>query len=104
MDKLVIDHNDEKTLRIVLNEGAWAAISTCFDKLTPREVALIIKELLKRNEELDRVIVNSEYGWGYQGYFSVPRIAFEAKLLGIKRSEIEKITFENPIKLFRLKL
>jgi len=41
---------------------------------------------------------------GYQRYFSVPRIAFEAKLLGIKRSEIEKITFENPIKLFRLKL
>jgi len=69
LDKPVIDHNDEKTLGIVLSEGAWAAISTCFDKLTPREVALIIKELLERNEELDRVIVNSEYGWGISKVF-----------------------------------
>ena len=104
LDKLVIDHNDENTLKVVLEAGAWAALSTCFDKLTPREVALIVKRLLEKGEGIDRIMVNSEYGWGYQGYFSVPRVVLEMKLLGIKMSEIEKITFENPVKFYGLKL
>lgn len=103
-DKLVIEHGDEETLKVVLETRSWTALSTCFDKLTPKEVALIAKQLLEKGEGADRIMVNSEYGWGYQGYYSVPRVAFEMKLLGIKTSEIERLTFENPVKFYGLKL
>ena len=105
IERIEIDHNSEDSVDIVLDAGAWAAISTCADKLTAKETALIVKRILdKRDRDADRILVNSEFGWGHNGYFSLPRVALEMRLLGIKSVDVEKILYENPIQFFNLKI
>lgn len=105
-ERVIMDHTGEETLKKVLDFGAYAGLSVCADKLPPRDVARIVKRCMREveNEYVDRIIVNSEYGWGTAGYFSVPRAALEMKLQGLKRDEIEKIVWENPTTFYGLKI
>lgn len=97
--KVVIGHISPGTIDTVLERGAWADISCCADKLNAREAAKIAQE-----HKDDNIIVTSEFGWGVRGHYSVPRVAYEMKLLGMSREEIEKVIFENPVQLFNLDL
>lgn len=97
-EKIVIDHTNQEMIKEILNAGAWAGISICADKLTPREAAKLSKE-----HQNQQILVDSEYGWNHEGYFSVTRTGLEMKMLGMERKEIEKILYKNPTQFYNLK-
>jgi len=99
LDRVVLDHTAENTVDYCLGTGAMVGLSVCQDKLPPEVAAGIVHRNL---DKIDRILVNSELGYGCDGYFSVPRVMLHMRMLGLKRDVIEKVTFENPKKFFNL--
>jgi hypothetical protein len=99
LDRVILDHTGENTLDFRLKSGAMVGLSVCHDKMPPEVAAEVV---LKNPDKRDRLVVNSELGYGNDGYFSVPRVILAMRMLGLERKEIEKVTFENPKKFFNL--
>ncbi|MBW1862809.1 MAG: hypothetical protein JRJ02_10610 [Deltaproteobacteria bacterium] len=76
-------------------------LSLCYDKLRPEDAAEIVAEY---PDKIDRLVVNSEFGYAGEGYFSVPRAVLSMRRLGLKRDVIERVTWDNPKKFFNLKI
>ena len=53
-----------------LNTGAMVGLSLCYDKLRPEDAAEIVAEYPDRRGQL---LINSEFGYAADGYYSVPR-------------------------------
>jgi predicted metal-dependent TIM-barrel fold hydrolase len=54
---------------------------------------------MDKNEQL---LINSEFGYSGEGYYSVPRAVLSMRRMGLTREQIEKVTWDNPKKLFNL--
>ena len=99
IERAVLDHTGLNTLQTRLDSGAMVGLSVCYDKLSPEEAAMVVLENLDKR---DRLLINSEFGWGGEGYFSVPRSVLSMRRKGLKRAEIEHVTWENPKRFFNL--
>lgn len=99
MAKVVLDHTGRNTLEERLNSGAVVGLSLCYDKLRPEDAAEIIYE---NADNRGRFLINSEFGYAGEGYFSVPRAVLSMRRLGLKREVIEKVTWDNPKRFFNL--
>lgn len=99
IERAVLDHTGFNTLKVRLDSGAKVGLSLCYDKLRPEDVAEIIAQNQDRSDQL---LVNSEFGYSGEGYYSVPRAVLSMRRLGLTRRQIEKITWDNPKKLFNL--
>jgi len=97
IERAVLDHTGKNTLQARLDSGAMVGLSICYDKLSPDEAAEIV---LKYPDKRDRLLINSEFGWAGEGYFSVPRAVLSMRRLGLNRDEIEHVTWENPKRFF----
>jgi len=97
MHRAVLDHTGLNTLEAKFNSGAMVGLSLCYDKLKPEEAAQIVRDNPDRRDQL---LINSEFGWTADGYYSVPRACLAMRRLGLKRDVIEHVTFENPKKMF----
>ena len=91
----------KKRLTRLLSPGHWVGLSVCFDKMPPEVAAEIV---LNNPDKRDKLLVNDELAWGKDGYFSVPRVMMAMRILGLKREEIKKVTFENQKKFFNLSI
>ncbi len=89
------------TLQARLDSGAMVGLSVCYDKLSPEDAATVVME---NPDKRDRLLINSEFGWGGEGYFSVPRSVLSMRKKGLKRDEIEQVTWENPKRFFNLEI
>ncbi len=98
LERAVLDHTGRNTLKSRLDCGAMVGLSLCYDKLRPEDAAEIVAE----NPGSDRLLINSEFGYSGEGYFSVPRAVLSMRRLGLKREAIEKVTWENPKRFFGL--
>jgi predicted metal-dependent TIM-barrel fold hydrolase len=98
LERTVLDHTGRNTLKTRLDSGAMVGLSLCYDKLRPEDAAEIVAE----NPGSDRLLINSEFGYSGEGYFSVPRAVLSMRRLGLKREAIEKVTWENPKRFFNL--
>ena len=99
--RAVLDHTGLNTLQARLDSGAMVGLSICYDKLSPDEAAQVIRD---HPDQRDRFFVNSEFGWAGEGHFSVPRAVLGMRRMGMKRREIEQVTWENPKNFFNLEL
>ena len=99
IEKAVLDHTGKNTLKARLESGAKVGLSLCYDKLRPEDAAEIIRDY---PEYRDQLLINSEFGYSAEGYYSVPRACLAMRRLGLTRDVIEQITWENPKKLFDL--
>jgi predicted metal-dependent TIM-barrel fold hydrolase len=97
--RAVLDHTGLNTLQARLDSGAMVGLSICYDKLSPEDAAKVV---LENPDKRDRLLVNSEFGWGGEGYFSVPRSVLAMRRMGLKRDTIEQVTWENPKRFFNL--
>lgn len=97
----VLDHTGLSTLRTGLDSGAIVGLSIRYDKLNPEEAGRIVQQ---EHDRRDRLLMNSEFGWGGDGYFSVPRAVLAMRRMGLKREEIERVTWENPKRFFGLQI
>jgi len=99
MDRVVFDHTGLNTLRDRLDTGAMVGLSLCYDKLRPEDAAEIVAEYVEYRPQL---LVNSEFGYSGEGYYSVPRAVLSMRRLGLKRDVIEAVTWDNPRRFFNL--
>lgn len=93
---VIIDHNTEETLPIVLETDCWAG-HTIYprSKMDADRMAELVKQYGS-----DRIIVNSSADWGVSNPLAVPFTAELMKKEGISEEEISKILWHNPIELF----
>ena len=101
IEKAVLDHSGLETLEFRLDSGAKVGLSLCYDKLRPEDAADIVA---KHVGESDQLIINSEFGYSGEGYYSVPRAVLAMRRLGLNRDQIERVTWDNPKKLFNLQI
>src|SRR5262245_26823985 len=92
----LVDHNNEETLKSVLDSGCWAGHSiypkTKMDE--PRMVALV------KQYGSERMLVNSAADWGVSDPLKVPKTAAALREAGVPEAAIETICWKNPIAFF----
>jgi hypothetical protein len=95
-ERVLIDHNTEETLPLVLATGCWAGHSiypnTKMDE--DRMVALVKKY------GPERILINSAADWGVSDPLKVPKTAARMRESGIADDAIETIVWKNPIAFF----
>ncbi|MCA9441714.1 MAG: TatD family hydrolase [Candidatus Omnitrophica bacterium] len=90
--RVLIDHVEEHTVEIVLDQGFWAGMTLYPDtKCTPQRAVDILE--MYGNE---RLWMNSAGDWGPSDPLSVPKACNEMARRGHTQAEIEKVSFRNP--------
>src|SRR5690606_22162870 len=93
---VLVDHNNEETIRITLDSGCWAGHSIYPD--TKMDEARMVKIVEQFGAE--RVIINSAADWGVSDPLKVPKTAEAMLSAGIARSVVETIVWANPVAFF----
>ncbi|MFC1910947.1 TatD family hydrolase [Chloroflexota bacterium] len=99
--KAVLDHSGKNTITIRFKSGAITGLSICYDKLTAEEVSDIVRNY---PENRDNIVIGSELGYGGAGHLSLVKAAWAMKMDGMSVKEIEKVTWDNPKRIFNLKV
>jgi hypothetical protein len=95
-DRVLIDHNNEETLPLVLDSGCWAGHSIYPNtKMDEQRMALLVKKF-----GTERIIINSAADWGVSDPLKVPKTAAAMRDAGIPLADIETIVWRNPIDFF----
>ena len=93
MEKLVIDHNNEETVQMTLDAGAWAAFTIYpHTKMGSERMTEIV-----RRHGPQRIIVDSSADWGISDPLSVPRTAKLMLERGLTPDVVEKVTWQNAL-------
>jgi uncharacterized protein len=91
--RILIDHVEEHTAKIVLDAGFWAGMTLYPDtKCTPQRAADIFEMY-----GTERIWINSAGDWGHSDPLAVPKCRVEMKRRGHSRETIERISFGNPM-------
>ena len=91
--KVIIDHNNEETVKTVLDRGYWAAFTIYpHTKLGNERMVEILREY-----GAERIIVDSAADWGISDALAVPKTAALMKERGITLERIEQVTYRNPL-------
>jgi predicted metal-dependent TIM-barrel fold hydrolase len=91
--RVLIDHVEEHTVELVLNEGFWAGMTLYPDtKCTPQRAADIFEMY-----GTERLWINSAGDWGHSDPLAVPKCQLEMKKRGHSEETISKVSFGNPM-------
>lgn len=95
-ERVLIDHNNEETLPLVLDTGCWAGHSIYPNSKMdePRMAALV------RRYGSERMIVNSAADWGISDPLKVPKTIAVMRAEGIADDVIETVVWRNPVAFF----
>jgi len=91
--KVVIDHNNEETVREVLDRGYWAAFSIY--PSTKMGTARMVDLLKEYGPE--RIIVDSACDWGISEPLGVAKTAALAEQKGIDKEAIRLVCYQNAL-------
>jgi uncharacterized protein len=91
--QVVIDHNNEETVREVLDRGFWAAF-TIYPK-TKMGNERMVEVVRKYGSE--RIIVDSSADWGVSDPLAVPKTANLMLQRGIAPADVEKTCYANAL-------
>jgi hypothetical protein len=95
-EHVLIDHNTEETLPMVLDTGCWAGHSIYpHTKMDEQRMVSLVKTY-----GAQRIIVNSAADWGISDPLKVPKTAAAMREAGIAHAAIHTIVWENPIAFF----
>jgi predicted metal-dependent TIM-barrel fold hydrolase len=93
-ERVIIDHVEEHTVKLVLDQGFWAGMTLYPEsKCSPARAIDIID--VYGNE---RIWMNSACDWGVSVPLAVPRTALEMKKRGHAAEAIDKMIYQNPFK------
>lgn len=95
---VVVDHNNEETVKEVLDRGFWAAFTIYpFTKMGNERMVELVKEYGP-----ERIMINSAADWGISDPLAVPKTAALMKQHGIADDIIHAVTYKNAIAAFSL--
>lgn len=95
-ERVLIDHNNEETLPIVLASGCWAGHSIYpHTKMDEGRMAALVKKY-----GADRIVINSAADWGISDPLKVPKTVAAMREAGIDDGTISRIVWDNPVAFF----
>ena len=93
---VVIDHNNELTVKDVLDSGCWAGFSIYpGTKMDEHRMVRVAQE-----HGLERVLVNSACDWGVSDPLKVRKTADRMAEAGFSEDDIDKLVWRNPVEFF----
>ena len=93
---VIVDHNNEETVKEVLDRGFWAAFTIYpFTKMGNERMVQIVKQY-----GTERIMINSAADWGISDPLAVPKTAALMKDHGISDEAIRLVTYQNAITAF----
>jgi predicted metal-dependent TIM-barrel fold hydrolase len=93
---VIVDHNNEETVKEVLDRGFWAAFTIYpFTKMGNERMVEIVKQYGP-----ERIMINSAADWGISDPLAVPKTAALMKQKGISDDAIRLVTYKNAITAF----
>lgn len=93
---VIVDHNNEETVKEVLDRGFWAAFTIYpFTKMGNERMVEIVKQYGS-----ERIMINSAADWGISDPLAVPKSAALMKRSGISIEDIELVTYRNALNAF----
>ena len=95
-ERVLIDHNNEETLPIVLQTRCWAG-HTIYPatKMDEQRMAALVKKY-----GAERILINSSADWGVSDALKVPKTVAVMREHGISEQAIEQIVWDNPVAFF----
>ncbi|NJL12151.1 MAG: TatD family hydrolase [Microscillaceae bacterium] len=95
-DRVVIDHNNEETVREVLDRGYWAAFTIYpHTKMGNERMVDIIRQY-----GADRIIVDSACDWGVSDPLAVPKTAALMLERGIEEAQVRQVCYQNALQAY----
>ncbi len=95
--RVCVDHCEEHTIRLALDEGYWAGITLYpTTKATPERAADMVEIY-----GTQRILVNSSADWGPSRPSAVPDFIAVMRRRGHSESLIRKIVYDNPLEFLR---
>jgi predicted metal-dependent TIM-barrel fold hydrolase len=96
VERVLIDHNTEETLPLVLDSGCWAGHSIYPNtKMDETRMAALIKKYGG-----ERIIINSAADWGISDPLKVPKTVDVMRDEGIADNAILQVVWQNPTTFF----
>jgi predicted metal-dependent TIM-barrel fold hydrolase len=93
---VVVDHNNEETVKSVLDQGFYAAFTIYpFTKMGNKRMVSIVEEY-----GAEKIMINSSADWGISDPLAIPKTAALMVSRGISHDVIRKVTYENAIEAF----
>ncbi|MCK7557738.1 TatD family hydrolase [Chitinophaga sedimenti] len=93
---VIVDHNNEETVKEVLDRGFWAAFTIYpFTKMGNERMVEIVKQYGS-----ERIMINSAADWGISDPLAVPKTAALMLERGVSTKDIELVCYQNAIDAF----
>lgn len=93
---VIVDHNNEETVKEVLDRGFWAAFTIYpFTKMGNERMVEVVKQY-----GTERIMINSAADWGISDPLAVPKTAALMKEKGISEEAIRQVTYQNALTAF----
>ncbi|HWF18164.1 MAG TPA: TatD family hydrolase [Verrucomicrobiae bacterium] len=93
-ERVIIDHVEEHTVKLVLDAGMWAGMTLYPEsKCSPARAVDMVE--MYGNE---RVWMNCACDWGVSDPLAVPKTMLEMRKRGHSASAIDKLVYQNPLK------
>lgn len=95
-DMVIVDHNNEETVKEVLDRGFWTAFTIYPNsKMGNERMVEIVKQYGS-----ERIIVNSAADWGISDPLSVPKTASLMLERGIPLEDVRRVCYQNALDAF----
>src|SRR5262249_9367731 len=96
-ERVLIDHVEEHTVRLALDNGFWCGMTLYpTTKCTPERAVDILETVGP-----ERIMANSAGDWGKSNPLAVPEFIQEMKRRGHPEEIIGKVVYDNPLNFFR---
>ena len=92
-ERCIIDHVEEHTVKMVLDDGFWAGMTLYPETKCTANRAIDILEVYGN----EHIWMNSACDWGISVPLAVPRAAQEMKRRGNDHRFVDKVVYQNPI-------
>lgn len=92
--RVLIDHVEEHTVRMVLEEGFWGGITLYPEsKCTPARAIDMLECYAGSN-----LWINCACDWGHSDPLAVPKTCLEMRKRGHGEEEIDRLVYQNPVR------
>lgn len=96
VERVLIDHNNELTVRELAGTGCWMGFSIYPDtKMDEVRMVRVLQEF-----GTDRMIVNSAADWGRSDVLKVAKTAAAMLEAGFSDDDVDKVVWRNPVAFF----
>ncbi len=93
-ERVIIDHVEEHTVKMVLDAGFWAGMTLYPEtKCTPARAVDILDGYGQ-----ERLWLNSACDWGVSIPLNVPRTALEMRRRGWSAEAVDRVIYQNPVR------